>query len=323
VRADLAIATCGALAAAFSALLAASSPDSSAATPAASPAASAVAAPSPAASPTAAPVVARSSPAVSPDGKWIAFLANDGGATDVYVVAAEGGAPTRVTATPETEDQPEWAADGRRLVFSVRGGERSRIVSIARDGSDRQVLISETGRTPRLSPDGRSILYSRGSWTEVEVLVVPLGGERYRLTDGKSVAWNCVWSPDGKTVAFTGRDGTGNLQIFLVGADGAAPPRQLTRLSLDDGRAQVPAWSPDGRRIAFQANEEGHVSHLWIADAQTGEAQRVGPRQRSFLDEAPGWFPDGKRLAFQSNRSGRMEIWTVDVDGSDPRQITR
>jgi len=41
------------------------------------------------------------------------------------------------------------------------------------------------------------------------------------------------------------------------------------------------------------------------------------------LDEVPAWFPDGRRLAFQSDRSGAFEIWTVDLAGGQPRQITR
>jgi TolB protein len=41
-----------------------------------------------------------------------------------------------------------------------------------------------------------------------------------------------------------------------------------------------------------------------------------------YLDETPSWFSDGKSVAFQSNRTGRMEIWTINADGSDLRQLT-
>ena len=44
------------------------------------------------------------------------------------------------------------------------------------------------------------------------------------------------------------------------------------------------------------------------------------PRNR---DEVPAWVPNGTRLAFQSDRTGRMEIWTMNADGSKPRQVTR
>ena len=292
-------------------------------------AAAAAAAPAATPAPTASPTQptpappARSFPAVSPDGRWIAYLEDAAGTTDLYVIAAAGGQPRRLTATPEEEYGPAWTADGR-LLFAVGDNTESRLYAIAADGAGREERARVPGRAARLSPDGRRVLYARGSWTAVELYAAERDGSApRRLNDGASVAWNPEWSPDGTRVAFTGREESGNLQIFVVPVDGAQPPRQLTHLGVDEGRAQGPAWSPDGREIAFFAGgPTPHVSHLWIADAASGQARRVGAVHGAHLDEVPGWFPDGKRLAFQSDRSGTMQIWVCGRDGSSPRQVT-
>jgi TolB protein len=59
-----------------------------------------------------------------------------------------------------------------------------------------------------------------------------------------------------------------------------------------------------------------------VVEVQTGEARKLAPHDRAYLDETPSWFPDGKRIAFQSNRTGRMEVWIMSADGSGPEQVT-
>lgn len=143
------------------------------------------------------------------------------------------------------------------------------------------------------------------------------------ISTGQAPAWNAKWSPNGARIAFTGRaPGNPQLQVWVMNADGtqSAP---LTHLAPQEGRAQVPDWSPDGRAIAFQANTPDRSSHLWRVDVTTGVSTRLLAHADVFMDETPAWFRDGTRLAFQSTRTGRWEIWSVNVDGTDLRQVTR
>ncbi len=54
----------------------------------------------------------------------------------------------------------------------------------------------------------------------------------------------------------------------------------------------------------------------------TGDAKKLAAHTEPYLDELPWWFPDGKRVAFQSNRTGANQIWIMNVNGTDARQIT-
>jgi Tol biopolymer transport system component len=265
-------------------------------------------------------------PAVSPDGSRIAFVSNRDGTDDIYVVSSDGTGQKRLTNTPENKNGIAWTRDGKQILFSIYAGDTGRLYAIDLDGKNARQIAAVPGRTPTLSPDGKRLVYTAGTWTETELMVASgEGSDAKRIRLASPIAWNNHWSPDSKQLAFTGRgDPPKGLAIIVVNADGSEE-RRVTRLAPEDGRAQCPAWSPDGRKLAFFASlgdRDSATSHIWIADAATGAAAKVGDHARPYLDETPSWFPDGKRLAFQSNRTGVMEIWTMNADGSSPRQLT-
>ncbi|HXA20606.1 MAG TPA: hypothetical protein VN380_26740 [Thermoanaerobaculia bacterium] len=268
------------------------------------------------------PVIENQSPVVSPDGSKIAFLSNRDGQPDVYVMRSDGTNVIRLTHTEEQESAPYWSPDSKRIRFAVSGKDGSRIDSIDADGSNQTMIGTVPGRVVGLNRGGTRVFVARGTWTEVTLLLTDLDGSHPKqLTDGSSVAWNPKWSPDGKAIAYTGRDAGGILHIYIMDADGAHP-RQLTHIDASEGQGQCPAWSPDGRRLAIQTTKKDGPGHVWIIDYPSGTAHKLAAHETTFEDELPVWFPDGKRLAFQSNRSGRMEVWTMNADGTQLRQLT-
>jgi Tol biopolymer transport system component len=271
------------------------------------------------------PVANGAQPVVSPRGDGIAFLSNRAGAQDLYVISAKGSGEKRLTQTAETEAGLQWSADGKEIVFSTLADDISRIFAVDPKGKTRRELGEVPGRTPMLAPDGARVVFMAGTWTATQLTVSALdGGQARAITDGSSIAWNNHWSPDGKRIAFTGRnDPDGEVAVFVMNADGTSR-RQVTHLAPQEGGAQWPVWSPDGRRLAVQVNsrKEKGSAHIWVVEVQTGEARKLAPHDRAYLDETPSWFPDGKRIAFQSNRTGRMEVWIMSADGSGPEQVT-
>jgi dipeptidyl aminopeptidase/acylaminoacyl peptidase len=106
-----------------------------------------------------------------------------------------------------------------------------------------------------------------------------------------------VPSPDGRWVVFTviepAYDDSAKVEdLWLVPADGSAPPRRLTTAA---GRESEPAWSPDGARIAFAAKRTGDdASQVYVLDLAGGEAHRV--TELSGGASTPRWRPDGGAL---------------------------
>lgn len=108
-------------------------------------------------------------------------------------------------------------------------------------------------------------------------------------------------SPDGRWVAFTVtrysmEKNQGDSDLWLVPADGSAPPRQLT---FNEGNDGSPVWSPDGRTLAFVSKRGEAQPQLYLLPLAGGEAQAVTQLPVGVQD--PKWFPDGRRIAFVAN----------------------
>ncbi|HET7220474.1 MAG TPA: S9 family peptidase [Vicinamibacterales bacterium] len=111
-----------------------------------------------------------------------------------------------------------------------------------------------------------------------------------------------VASPDGKWVVVPVTEPSYDPQkdvsdLWIVAADGSAPPRRLTSTRGAEGG---PSWSRDSRRLAFSARrDDDEVTQIYVMDiAQGGEAQRITNAPTSA--SAPSWSPDGTKIAFQA-----------------------
>ena len=142
------------------------------------------------------------------------------------------------------------------------------------------------------SGTGAKIALARG-YTDVhgdlysQVYVVNTDGSgRRKLTSHFSTATSPAWSPDGRTIAFSG-DG----DIYVMNADGSSQ-RRLTHTA---GFDSSPAWSPDGRKLMFTGAPSGYGWNITVMNAD-GTARRRLTRTGSYA--SPTWSPDGQWIAF-------------------------
>ena len=296
-------------------------------------------------------------PDVSPDGRHIVFVTNrDGGKGEIYVMDAVGGNPRNLTQHPSNDDTPAWSPDGRRIAF--QSDRRGPIELFVMDADGGHPTPLTPGARAAWSPDGTRIAYQLSVDHHPDVFTIDVtGGAAQRVTFDRDFAADPSWSPDGTRLAFTAARNH-KLQIDVMRLDGTG----RTTLT-DRGNNRVPAWSPDGRRILFSSDRDGpealyvmeadgSVQHR--VDPQSGEgawwpdgraivfeSDRDGntelyrrrldrepdgaARLTSHVatDDHPSWSRDGRLIAFDSNRDGKPNIFVMDPDGGQIRNLTR
>ena len=107
-------------------------------------------------------------PALSPDGRMVAFVSDAAGTPQVWVKNLSSGDPIQITFGDRPAVRPQWAARGDRIIFSIQGDG---IWSVAALGGDPRRIVEE-GWNADLSPDGERLTFERSS----EVLVANADG---------------------------------------------------------------------------------------------------------------------------------------------------
>lgn len=261
-------------------------------------------------------------PSWSPDGKWIAFWSVDaGGHRDVFVVAAAGGAPTRITEPDPFDWNPVWSPDGRLYWSSNATGAtnlwRARIgADGARVGPPEQVPLPATYASDySFDRTGRLLYANAQPLSSVYRTTVAADGrtasDPVRVTPETLRVRHPSFSPDGQSfVAFT-LDPQEDLVVFA--RDGT----NMRRLTDDAFRDRGPEWSPDGRSIAFVSNRGGDYQ-LWSIQP---DGQSLQPLTRhpngAFV---PLWSADGHRLAW-FERGYRVFITSVGPAARAPTPV--
>lgn len=190
----------------------------------------------------------------------------------------------------------------------------------------REALANDRGSyISDLSPDGQRIAYNSrrtNDWIFPEPLfsyTSALGGGNDQPLLPQQSFYDLSgpdWSPDGSKIAFQGfRAGVYSLYVL---DEGSQEPRPIT-VGGDD---LIPDWSPDGLSLVFQSSRTGTGCRDIYVVSSDGRGEPEARTDTLAHDYYPKWSPDGTQIAFMSNRSGDFEIYVMDADGGNVRQLT-
>ena len=247
----------------------------------------------------------------------IAFASSRGGDAEIYTMAPDAGAQTRLTRNPNADSDPAWSPEGTRLAFTSNRDGNDEIYVMNADGTGQTRLTTSPGSdsNPTWSPGGRNIAFVSRRDGQAEIYVMNEDGTgQARLTTNSAPDAVPAWSPDGSKIAFTSaRDGQD--EIYVMNVDGS----NQVRLTTDSGSDVSPNWSPDGTRIAFAANRDGNYE-IYVMRADGSGQTRLTRNLETDLD--PAWSPDGTAITFTSNRDSNYEIYRMDADGTAQTRLT-
>ena len=267
------------------------------------------------------------SPAWSPDGTKIAYLADMDGKLGLYMVSSLGG-PAEKVYTPHNMVHWEqralsWSPDSKSLLFP--DGMPSAINLLTLETQQARPVTTpphvwDGDVNPAFSPNGRQIAFVRASEGAVrDIYVMPAsGGPARPVTGDRRQVDSLAWTPDSAAIIFSSDRG-GKFALWKAALNGGDP----VRLPVGSEDATQPAVSLSNHRMLYT---EG--SATWsILRVKLGDAARRHEGEKAVVssteqDSAPSFAPDGSRFAFQSWRSGAQELWIASRDGQTLRQLT-
>jgi eukaryotic-like serine/threonine-protein kinase len=259
-------------------------------------------------------------PAMSPDGRSVAYASGTAARMRVFVRSVAGGRGLALTDdTSQVQSHPRWSPDGSRVLFLQGGG----VFSVpASGGADTPEV--PPGRTSPVvsaawSPDGKNIGYVIG-----DSLFVRDARNESRGIAGFFEPNACQWSPDGKSIACA----SGNAISMMPGSlFGNLSPSQIVTVRVTDGVVtsvtdslsvnQSPIWSPDGRWLYFVSSRYGPRD---ILAAAMSDGRRTGPAIRvttGLNAHTISLAADGGRLAFASLEI-ESNAWSIPLPAKPP-----
>jgi eukaryotic-like serine/threonine-protein kinase len=313
-------------------------------------------------------------PAISPDGKSVAFVSDASGSRQILVRLLAGGTPLQITHGDGDHLAPRWAHDSSSIFYytppqevsrqatvwevPALGGEPRRLLeslgeidashdgkSLAffrlqdgqiqlvrsdREGGNTRVLAhfaSKLGcREPRWSHDDSQIAFIEAidRWTDDLYVVPSAGGDPGRVSRGSFLLQGYSWLPDDSGFVYSSNqnttllylpalhlwrsalDGSTQQQLtFGEDQDGAPDVDSEGRIALSRRRINTDIW-----KFPVAYNSKENVSRALRITHQTAEVQ------------TPTLSPDDKQLAYLSDSGGHGNLWIMDLNSQQSRQIT-
>jgi Tol biopolymer transport system component len=219
-------------------------------------------------------------PAVSPDGRQVAFVWDGGSQStnDLYVQIIGAGEPLRLTDNEGEVHDPAWAPDGNQIAFLRRAG-----------GMDYEVLIK-----PALA-----------------------GAERLVGTASNVFFHGLDWSPDGETLATVEIPASGvGESIVLLDVETGVKRAPTTSPTPGTGD-KLPRFSPDGSQIAFARWHEDGGAELCVVDVEGGNPTQLAAEDGWIL--GLDWVADGSALIYSLQGETTTELRRLPLDGTPER----
>lgn len=195
-------------------------------------------------------------PAISPDGRSIAFSVHQNGRTLLYVMQSDGTHARVVTDVLELQGAPTWAPDGQSITSEVGDHGISHLFRVPLDGSSPARFVEEFSAAPTWAPDGRFVVYSGpdiGTTFSVKAVTIkaaPYPLRHLTLTRG---ARHLAFLPGGHTLVAL-RGGLQHKDLWLIDLD-TGVERQLTNLP-PDFNVQDFDVSQDGHEVVLERIQE-------------------------------------------------------------------
>jgi serine/threonine protein kinase len=263
------------------------------------------------------------SPAISPDGKMIAFVAAVNGSRQIWVKLLSGGSPLQITRGTAHHDSPRWAPDSSAILYyspSATPGEEGTIwETAALGGSARPITSASSGAD--VSRSGRRIAFFRITDRGTNLVTTDRHGRDERVVASIVGFTDCRcarWSPDDRFIAVEMIDiGQFSERLCTYPVDGGAPVVVASAGSLAGC-----AWTPDGTALLYSSSAGSTMPYPRTCNLRMVDYRGGNDRQVTFGDVShvsPDIGPGGTVVACRSRSTS--DIWRLPCGGTPEENV--
>ncbi|MEE8525234.1 MAG: hypothetical protein V3T72_14960 [Thermoanaerobaculia bacterium] len=248
----------------------------------------------------------------------IAFQSDRSGFQELYLMDYDGHNQRRISGHKSTSGYSDWSPQGDAIAYMSYFSGTPGIYYVDLASGNKVPVYREPplSLSPSFSPDGRRIAFahSRGSNTDIYLCDRDCRQPR-RVTSSGAIDTTPAWSPDGRQLAFTsGR--SGQPQIYVMDIDGS----NVRRISFEGDYNDGAAWRPDGTHLAYASRVDRRRFQIAVTSLVDLTTRMVTSGTDSY--EEPSFSADGNRIVFTVKRGVESQIFTMNSDGSNWRQLT-
>ena len=250
-------------------------------------------------------------PAVSPDGKHLAFASNRAGGFNIFLLTFGKPGIIQLTQGKKDDRYPSWSADNRTILFNSERTGNDNLYEMAADGSAGFLQLTDAPDVEEFAsfaPKGSGMLYVRSPKKRIQIkkqntIVYAASKTQANTPLALSEGFEARFSPDGETIVFVSNR-TKNSDIWRMNLDGTMP----TQLTTDPKDDINPCFSPDGKYIVFASKRTGNFD-LWMM-----QTDGSNPRQLTTnpADETqPFWSSGGYIYFVRAGSAGQSNIFRI------------
>ncbi|MCB9088792.1 MAG: PD40 domain-containing protein [Calditrichae bacterium] len=242
-------------------------------------------------------------PTLSPNGDKIAYIADEDGYINIYLMSALDG----------------------KMIKTLVQGDRSEDLE--------EIHLLRPGMS--FSPDSKKLAFAAKSGPTDALSIVDIkSGDVQQFELDLEGIYTTAWSPDGDQIAFVGvYHGQSDIYLFNLKSE------TLSKVTDDIFSDDVPSWSADGKKLVFisdrrhyldksqipadfkiHRNYDYETRDIYVAELGTGALERI--TDTPWEEENPLFSPDGQSIAFISDQNGIRNIFMYKLDTGETYPIT-
>lgn len=229
--------------------------------------------------------------------------------------------------------QPSWSPNGKQIAFwfSQPSGNKRDVAVVAANGGE-PVVIGENSlptainMNPVWSPDGNFLYFISNKDENISFWRVKIDQTTGRMLSKPKLvlspskrSHHITFSADGTKMAYVEKEIKSNIQSLGYDAKTEKTLGEPYWVTSGDRQLSRPEISPDGNFFVSRLIRRGQDDIVKV-NRQTREM--IDLTNDKAVDRYARWSPDGSKISFTSDRTGKHEIWLVDADGSNFKQIT-